>query len=470
MLTEHFNLRVQPFGVTPDARFLYLGQTHREAIASLLYGIHSGRGFTALIAAPGMGKTTLLFHLLGLLIGNARTAFLFQTLCGPEEFLRSLLADLAIEDEGGDITRMHAKLNAYLLKESKSGRQVVVVIDEAQNLDERVLELVRMLSNFETPGKKLMHLVLAGQPQLAKKLTSARLTQLRQRISIVARLAPFDGDQTREYIEHRLRVAGLASGKQLFSRQAYEMIAEQSCGIPRDINNLCFNSMSLACALKRPEVDVSMVREAINDLDLTTIALPEGMEVRRRAVKQPAPLLSLRKYVAAAAIVSVVAFGLFIRNWSPSPSNDRIRPEQATSSPPQSTTGSHFEAGPASDVSVQEEGIQRVHEPQGRLQTNTGSATSAFHPPTAIAAVPLRTYTANPSQESGGTRVSDAHVNDFQTATRNLELAPMPEDLERLRHSLMVQLSLAQQVREKEDAAPEQNPVPLGPALQREKP
>src|SRR5271165_2109360 len=164
---------------------------------------------------------------------------------------------------------MHAKLNAYLLRESKSGRQVVLVIDEAQNLDERVLELVRMLSNFETSGKKLMHLVLAGQPQLAKKLASVRLTQLRQRISIVARLAPFNGDQTREYIEHRLRVAGLASGKQLFSRHAYGMIAEQSCGVPRNINNLCFNSMSLACALKRPEVDVSMVREAVNDLDLT---------------------------------------------------------------------------------------------------------------------------------------------------------------------------------------------------------
>ena len=178
MLMQHFKLGAPPFGVTPDARFLYLSHTHREALASLFYGIQAGRGFTALIAVPGMGKTTLLFHLLKQLMGNARTAFLFQTLCGPEEFLRSLLADLGIDDEGGDPVRMHAKLNTFLLQESANGRQVVVVIDEAQNLDARVLELVRMLSNFETPGKKLMHLVLSGQPQLAEKLSSGEFMQL----------------------------------------------------------------------------------------------------------------------------------------------------------------------------------------------------------------------------------------------------------------------------------------------------
>ena len=281
MFLEHFKLSVQPFGVTPDARFLYLSQTHREALASLLYGIHSGRGFTALIAAPGLGKTTLLFRLLDLVARNTTTAFLFRTFYAPEEFLRALLADLKIDEEG-DFSRMHATLNAYLLQESKNDRQVVVVIDEAQNLDERVLEMIRMLSNFETPGKKLMHIILSGQPQLAEKLASERLTQVRQRISILTGLAAFTAAETREYIEHRLRVAGAASGKPLFSDKAYAMIAEQSGGIPRNINNLCFNSMSLAWALRRPEVDVSMVQEAINDLDLTAIASRKGPEVRHQ--------------------------------------------------------------------------------------------------------------------------------------------------------------------------------------------
>ncbi|HEY2548616.1 MAG TPA: AAA family ATPase [Candidatus Acidoferrum sp.] len=274
MLREHYKLALQPFGVTPDSRFLYLSATHREAMASLLYGIQSGRGFTALIAAPGTGKTTLLFNLLKILKKEVKAAFLFQTLCGPAEFLNALLTDLGIEDDGKNITRMQAKLNEYLLRESHQGRQVVVIIDEAQNLDEQVLEVVRMLSNFETANKKLLHMVLAGQPHLAEKLSSGRLTQLRQRISIVARLAPFNPHETREYIEHRLKLAGLASGKPLFTNQAYAMIAEQSLGIPRNINNLCFNAMSLGCALKRSTVDGLMVQEIISDLDLRTIVAP----------------------------------------------------------------------------------------------------------------------------------------------------------------------------------------------------
>jgi type II secretory pathway predicted ATPase ExeA len=326
MLMEHFKLAVQPFGVTPDTRFLYLSHTHREALASLLYGIRSGRGFTALIAPPGMGKTTLLFQVLKLLRGNAKTAFLFQTLCGTEEFLRSLLGDLGIEHGADDITRMHAKLNAYLVEESKKGHEVVVVIDEAQNLDDRVLELVRMLSNFETPGRKLMHLILSGQPQLAEKLASERFTQLRQRISIVARLSPFSADETREYIEHRLRLAGALPDRPVFSNQAYAVIAEHAAGIPRNINNLCFNSMSLACALKRPQVDALMVRETINDLDLTTVALSKGSGIEPRPWStlfrpEPSPVVPWRHaMVLGIALLSALAV-LFQLS---APWNDRV--------------------------------------------------------------------------------------------------------------------------------------------------
>jgi type II secretory pathway predicted ATPase ExeA len=284
MLLDHYKLAAQPFGVTPDPRFLFLSPTHREAMASLMHGIRSGRGFTALIAEPGMGKTTLLFSLQQTLQGTAKTAFLFQTLCGPREFLRALLADLGIEDDGNDFMRMHAKLNEYLLRESQQGRQLVVIIDEAQNLDEQVLEVVRMLSNFEASNKKLLHIVLAGQPQLAEKLAADSLTQLRQRISILARLAAFNAKETRVYIDHRLHLAGFAFDQPFFTEPAYAKIAEHSHGIPRNINNLCFNAMSLGCALGRRTVDASIVQETIDDLNLAAIIRPR-VKSRREEIQ-----------------------------------------------------------------------------------------------------------------------------------------------------------------------------------------
>lgn len=191
MIANYYQLAEQPFGVTPDPRFLFQSPTHREAMASLLHAIKAGRGFTALIAEPGMGKTTVLFNLMQQLGESARTAFLFQAQDSAKNFLRNLLADLGIEDDGQDVAGMQKKLNEYLVQEISQGKNFVVVVDEAQNLDDSVLEAVRMLSKFETASEKLMTIVLAGQPQLAEKLRAPQLTQLRQRVSIVARLKPY---------------------------------------------------------------------------------------------------------------------------------------------------------------------------------------------------------------------------------------------------------------------------------------
>jgi len=266
MVLDYYNLREQPFGATPDSRYLFTSESHREALASLLYGIEAGRGFMSLIAKPGMGKTTLLFNCLEPLRNKGRTVFLFQTIVTPLDFLRALLADLGVENLEGDFFQLQAKLNEILLDQARRDECLIIVIDESQNLDEAVLELVRMLSNFETPRKKLMQIVLAGQPQLAQKLASPRLIQLRQRISIVAHLKPFTQDETDRYIEHRLKTAGCTAA--FFTAAALRMIWEHSEGIPRNINNLCFNAMSIGCALKRKAIDVDILREVISDLDL----------------------------------------------------------------------------------------------------------------------------------------------------------------------------------------------------------
>ncbi|MGB9433128.1 MAG: AAA family ATPase [Candidatus Acidiferrum sp.] len=274
MVLNFYKLREQPFGVTPDSRYLYLSPTHREALASVVYALTSGRGFSALIAKPGMGKTTILFNFLSMMRDHAKTVFLFQSQTSPRDLLRSLLADMGIEDDGTDMVRLHSKLNECLLNESRRGRRLIVVIDEAQNLEDPVLEVVRMLSNFETSQEKLMHFILAGQPQLADKLASPRLLQLKQRIAIFARLSPFTAEETQLYIDHRLRVAGYDFEKPFFTKQAQKAIASYSQGIPRNINNICFNAMSIGYVAKQKSIDVDVIREVMADLDLRPL-LPE---------------------------------------------------------------------------------------------------------------------------------------------------------------------------------------------------
>jgi general secretion pathway protein A len=271
MVLDYYGLREQPFGVTPNPRYLYLSSSHREALASLVYGIESGRGFLSLIAAPGMGKTTLLFQLLEQLGSKAKTVFLFQTQYSSRDFLRSLMADLGMRPGEEDQVVLQARLNDILIEELRARRKFVLVVDEAQNLDESALEFVRMLSNFETPRDKLMHIVLAGQPQLAEKLARPSMAQLRQRISMLIRLRPLSATETAAYVEHRIRVAGY-EGPSLFSGGALNAVASLSGGIPRNINNICFNALSLGYASGRNPVDSGTIREVSVDLDLRSFS------------------------------------------------------------------------------------------------------------------------------------------------------------------------------------------------------
>lgn len=267
MFLEHYGLIEEPFGVTPDPRFLHLSPQHREAIATLFNETDSNRGFLALIGPPGTGKTSLLLNYLESLRHRARTAYLFHNAGTPRELMRYLLADLGVDAKGQDLPGMHGALNRALEDEMHAGRRVVFVIDEAQNLDEKVLESIRVLSNFETPWAKLLHIVLAGQTQLAERLALPSMAQLRQRISSIIRLAPLTAQETIAYIYHRLWVAGY-EGPPLFSAAARLLIAEQSGGIPRNINNLCFHSMQLAYANGERQIDGPTVNAAIADLSL----------------------------------------------------------------------------------------------------------------------------------------------------------------------------------------------------------
>jgi general secretion pathway protein A len=371
MVLNYYQLAEQPFGVTPDPRFLYLSATHREAVASVFYSVNSGRGFTALIAEPGMGKTTVLFNLLQLMGTAAKTAFLFQAQDTPKNFLRHLLLDLGVEDNGQDLVSMQLKLNDCLVRETSQGKHFIVVIDEAQNLDEPILEMVRMLSNFETPREKLMHIILAGQPQLAAKLGSPQLTQLRQRISIVARLTPFTESETCAYIEHRLRIAGYCGQTALFTDRAVSLIAQYSGGIPRNINNICFNSMSLACAMKQKTISASSVEEVLGDLDLAPLrATSPAVDFQPRSRPTPGKLLGrvtgaiprgwkLRAgvVVLGALLLTGIGFGVVAKN--PHSANNSEASRAAILQPVAPPVKTHLDSG---DIRTSDRSAQSVRD------------------------------------------------------------------------------------------------------------
>jgi general secretion pathway protein A len=281
LFLDYYGLSEQPFGVTPDLRFLYLGSKHRQALDVLNYGTELNRGFLTLIAKPGMGKTSLLFQYLEGLREKARTVFLFQTDCDSADFMRYLLADLGLDGSGMGLPAMRAMLSQVLLHEMNNGRPFVLVIDEAQNLDEKVLESIRLLSNFETPWMKLMQIVLAGQPQLADKLAQPSLAQLRQRISFSVRIDPFTREEVDQYVDHRLWIAGF-KGTSLFTDGARELLAERSEGIPRTINNMCFCAMSFAWAMKQRTIGREMMQEVLADLQ-------HGCEPESRTSNPPIP-------------------------------------------------------------------------------------------------------------------------------------------------------------------------------------
>jgi N-acetylmuramoyl-L-alanine amidase/type II secretory pathway predicted ATPase ExeA len=269
MILDFYGLREQPFGVTPDPAYLYASRTHCEALDSLTDAILSDRGFLALIAEPGMGKTTLLNQVLEGLRDTARAVFLFQTQCNSREFFQYLMNELGVDSTGMGLVAMHNKLNEILFAEMLAGRRFVLIVDEAQNLDESVLETIRMLSNFETTHSKLVQIILAGQPQLGEKLRENQLAQLLQRITVVQYLEPFSPEETTGYIRHRLKIAGY-KGESLFEPKALALVAGQSQGIPRNINKICFRSLLEGYAVGSQNLSANLVEKAINRLQFIT--------------------------------------------------------------------------------------------------------------------------------------------------------------------------------------------------------
>jgi general secretion pathway protein A len=317
MFMRYFGFNEDPFEATPDPRCLYNSPTHQEALASLMCGFHSNRGFTALIAPPGLGKTTLLFRFLDDIGAAARTVFLYDSMCEPIDLVSAMLRDLRITP-GRNGVEMREQLKDVVVSEVRRGRRFVVVIDEAQNMSDDALEMIRLLTNFENSRAKLMQIVLCGQPKLFEKLMQPSLEQLRQRISTYCELQALSAQQVTGYINHRLKRVGYG-GPPLFTDDALKLISEASRGIPRTINNLCFNALSVCCGSKSKQVDAKIAAEAIADLRLSPpqeIAVSISDAIPNTTRREPAQEKRLaswtrRSLFVAAVLIVCSAVGIF---------------------------------------------------------------------------------------------------------------------------------------------------------------
>lgn len=271
MYTGFYGLREKPFSLAPDPRYLFLSASHREALAHLLYGIEEGEGFIEVIGQVGTGKTTLCRTLLDRIGRDHEIAYIFNPSPSEVELLSAINRELGLPTAVRTRTELLESLNQFLLEKNASGRRVLLVIDEAQNLDPAVLEQVRLLSNLETDRAKLLQIVLIGQPELEENLARSDLRQLRQRITVRWTLRALSRAEVGEYLEHRLRVAGLAD-PQLFTPGAVRVMTRVSRGIPRLINAVADRALLAGYTEGSRAITAKLVRRAARELPATELS------------------------------------------------------------------------------------------------------------------------------------------------------------------------------------------------------
>ena len=273
MYTSFFGLTEKPFAITPDPRYLFLSERHAEALAHLLYGIDDAGGFVQLTGEVGTGKTTMVRSLLGQLPAHADVALILNPRITPEEFLRAIADELHLDiadAERGSVKAIVDRLNSYLLDAHARGRRVVVIVDEAQQLSADVLEQVRLLTNLETETRKLLQVILVGQPELREVLARNDLRQLAQRITGRYHLEPLSRAETAAYVRHRLKVAGATTD--VFSSGAMKELHRLSHGVPRLVNVIADRALLGAYTCEQHRVTAALVRRAAGEVHGRTVA------------------------------------------------------------------------------------------------------------------------------------------------------------------------------------------------------
>ena len=263
---QYYGLKEPPFSITPNPRFLFYSPKHREAFNHLLYGIRERKGFVQITGEVGAGKTTLCRALLEQLGPDFSTALILNPILNPDQLIKSIAMEFGLEVQGMDRLEIVAEINRFLLAETDRGRDAVLIIDEAQNLTNELLEQVRLLSNLETDDRKLLQIVLMGQPELRERLNDHSLRQLRQRITIRYHLRALNRNEVGQYVQHRLSISGAQQGPH-FTQPALWRVFNYAKGIPRLVNALCDKCLLAGYVQQRSHINYRLVGSAIRELE-----------------------------------------------------------------------------------------------------------------------------------------------------------------------------------------------------------
>ncbi len=309
MYTAFYGLNEKPFSLSPNPRYLFFAQGHREALAHLRYGIEEGEGFIAVTGEVGTGKSTLCRALIESLTDETEVAFLFNPPRGATELLQAIAKEFGLEPAGEQRHELNDQLNRFLLEKKEAGKRVLLIIDEAQNLDADVLEEIRLLSNLETSSSKLIQIILLGQPELDAKLDSKELRQLRQRISVRWFLTPLSSEETEQYVQHRLEVAA-GGARPIFDRRALRELHRLSGGVPRRINLLADRALLAGYGADQRVIGAPGIRAAASEIDGATAQLKAW-----RFDWLPQAALAMGLFVVAGFLGSQVAKTDWATGW-----------------------------------------------------------------------------------------------------------------------------------------------------------
>jgi len=295
---QFYGFSENPFNISPDPKFFFSAESHREALAGLLYGIKERKGFVLLLGEEGIGKTTLIHHLMATLDRNVKKIFFPQSQIAFEQMLKEILLNLGIPIKIEVKGSMLHDLYNYLIRSLEQGENVVIIIDDAHNISLEAIEELRLLSNLETSRSKLLQIVIVGQPELKAKLRSKVIRQINQRIVVSSQISTLTEEESLRYIDHRLKIVG-SGNSEIFTDEALSLICRYAKGIPRAINILCSNALSVGYSLSEKRISASAVRKIRREKDILT------------GERSPKPCSKMKRNLSRKIAYAFLAFAIF---------------------------------------------------------------------------------------------------------------------------------------------------------------